>query len=366
MHKPPEKVRGVYERQPGSGVWWIRYADQHGLEHREKIGPRGLAVAAYRKRKTEVQERRFFPEKFRRRNVLLKTAIADTLKRNKDKATIKDMRRYGQVWTERLGDRTLESITWGDAERFAVERRTAVSAQTVAHELTFLRTVFTMAVQDGLIDRNPLSGKVKAPKSERLRYLTDAEETALLAALTAPLSQDLVLFAIHTGLRQAEQFGLKWPWTDLANNVLRIPRSKNDAPRTVPLNDTAKAILQRQPHRLRCPWVWPTTSRKGGATPGARHLSAGNFYKRVFVPAVKAAGIEDFHWHDLRHTFASRLAMNGTDIRTIAELLGHKKIAMAMRYAHLSAAHQLDAVRKLNGSAKGPTGTATGTEGNRA
>jgi site-specific recombinase XerD len=77
-------------------------------------------------------------------------------------------------------------------------------------------------------------------------------------------------------------------------------------------------------------------------------LDAKNFVHRVFLPAIEKAGIKEFRWHDLRHTFASRLVMAGVDIRTVQELMGHKTLAMTTRYAHLSAAHKLDAVQKLN------------------
>ena len=80
---------------------------------------------------------------------------------------------------------------------------------------------------------------------------------------------------------------------------------------------------------------------------------------RVFVPALREAGIENLHWHDLRHTFASRLVMKGVDLRTVQELMGHKTIAMTLRYSHLSPAHQLEAVQRLT---RKPTGTTTGTE----
>src|SRR5947208_3651899 len=84
---------------------------------------------------------------------------------------------------------------------------------------------------------------------------------------------------------------------------------------------------------------------------------------RVFVPALREAGIGNLHWHDLRHTFASRLVMKGVDLRTVQELMGHKTIAMTLRYSHLSPAHQLEAVQRLT---RKSTGTTTGTEAEAA
>jgi site-specific recombinase XerD len=90
-------------------------------------------------------------------------------------------------------------------------------------------------------------------------------------------------------------------------------------------------------------------------------LDAHNFINRVFVPGARKAKIQDFHWHDLRHTFASRLAMRGVDLRAIAELMGHKTIQMTMRYAHLAPGYLADAVRTLDKPPKGRGGTGTNT-----
>ncbi len=116
-----------------------------------------------------------------------------------------------------------------------------------------------------------------------------------------------------------------------SHRLLTIPRSKNGAMRHVPLNATALHALvelrARNGHSelvcgsSRCPRYW-------------------------FVPAIKAAELSDFTWHCLRHTFASRLVMAGVDIRTVAELLGHRTLAMTMRYTHLAPDHQRAAVER--------------------
>jgi site-specific recombinase XerD len=124
----------------------------------------------------------------------------------------------------------------------------------------------------------------------------------------------------------------------------------------VPMNDALRATVRALPSRLTSPWVFPSDT---GETP----LDPKNFVNRVFSPALERAGIRDFRWHDLRHTFASRLVMRGVDIRTVQELMGHKTLAMTQRYSHLSPAHELDAVQRLTGADVGhATGTTTGTE----
>src|SRR5947208_10518406 len=110
------------------------------------------------------------------------------------------------------------------------------------------------------------------------------------------------------------------------------------------------------PSRLKSRWVFPSETDE---TP----LDPKNFMSWVFVPALARAGIEHLHWHDLRHTFASRLVMKGVDLRTVQELMGHKTIAMTLRYSHLSPAHQLEAVQRLT---RKSTGTTTGTEAEAA
>ena len=122
------------------------------------------------------------------------------------------------------------------------------------------------------------------------------------------------------------------------------------------MNDTVRELLRALPSRLKSDWVFPSDT---GRTP----LDGQNFVNRVFLKALRKARVEDFSWHCLRHTFASRLVMAGVDLRTVQELLGHKTLAMTLRYSHLSPGHQLDAVRRLNAAGDASrSDTATDTE----
>jgi integrase len=335
-----KKQRGVYEHPVGSGVWWVQYFVD-GRRRREKVGGRQAAVQRYQQRKTEVREGRL-PTPLR--NVAFDTFVNDYLAGEKRRLrAYSEYERHGRVWIERFGSRPLRSIIPLDVQGWATRRREEVEPATVNRELSFLRRVFNVALANELVERNPVrSVKLFREPSGRVRYLSEAEETKLKSEVDA-VRWRLIAFAVNTGLRQAEQFHLKWEHVNFRSRVLTVPRSKHGGARHVPLNDTAMAVLRALPSRFKGGFVFPSRT---GKTP----INATNFRQRVFNPAVVEAGIENFRWHDLRHTFASRLAMAGVDLNTIRELMGHKTLAMTLRYSHLSPNHLHNAVKQLDSS----------------
>jgi integrase len=133
-------------------------------------------------------------------------------------------------------------------------------------------------------------------------------------------------------MRLGEQYGARWEHVDFERWLLMIPRDKGGRTSYVQLNDAALLALARLRQR-----TWGTGMVCGGAR-SPRH-----WFKEV----LRAAGISDFSWHCLRHTFASRLVMAGADVRTVAELLRDRTLAMVMRYAHLAPDCKLEAVRRM-------------------
>ena len=155
------------------------------------------------------------------------------------------------------------------------------------------------------------------------------EETQLRATIETKYLSHLPEFeiALNTGMRPSEQYSLAWDRVDLFGRRITVPRSKSGKARHIPINSEALAafrvLAQRSPN-----WAGPVfVNLKGEKLEG---------YKHWFNQAVEGAGLVDFTWYCLRHTFASRLVMAGVDIRTVAELMGHKTIQMTMRYAHLA------------------------------
>src|SRR5262245_3282740 len=172
------RQRGIFERPKGSGVWWVRYHDEHGREHREKVGPKALALDVYRMRKTEIAQRRFFPERIRRRDVLLADMIDEYLARVKGRLrAYREYKRYGRHWKAALPARTLRQIVPGDIERYVAQRTETAAPATVNRELQFLKHVFYVAMKDGLAEGNPVREvKLFKENNQRVRFLTEDEE----------------------------------------------------------------------------------------------------------------------------------------------------------------------------------------------
>jgi integrase len=305
------QARGIFERPVGSGIWWVRYHDEQGREHRERVGPKKLAAEVYRKRKTEIAERRFFPERIRRREVRLADQIDDYLKRiERTHRSYSESERHGALWKAAFPGRTLREISPGDVERYKARRlagelrpsdrrkgkrhRGAVLPATVNREMSFLRRIFNVAIADGLVETNPVKAKLFAKENNaRVRFLTPDEETRLEKAFSAE-EWPKVALAMNTGLRRGEQFALRWEHLDFTVGIITIPRSKSGETRRVPMNDAARELLRSLPSRLKSPWVFPSKT-------AATALDAKNFVSRVFLPALHEAAIAGLHWHDLRH-----------------------------------------------------------------
>ncbi|HUS52620.1 MAG TPA: site-specific integrase [Thermohalobaculum sp.] len=212
----------------------------------------------------------------------------------------------------------------------------------LAHALTVAEKLY------GWIEINPMRRvpKLKDPQG-RVRYLSDIERRALLDACrnsTNPYLLPIVLIAITTGMRRGEIENLTWGDIDWKQDRIVIEEPKNGMRRSAPLLRMAKDALA--PHRPDSPearaLVFPGCS-------GTRPI----VMKKAWYSAVSEAGIEDFRFHDLRHTAASYLAMNGASIPEISAVLGHKSHQMASRYAHLSDGHTRSVVERAMGKVFG-------------
>ena len=144
---------------------------------------------------------------------------------------------------------------------------------------------------------------------------------------------DLVEFALFTGMRRGEVLGLTWERVDRARGVVLVDITKNGRRHEVPLNSRADAVLARR------------GSKSTGLVFGSRRW---DHFRTAWDLAVQRAKLVDFHFHDLRHTFASWAVQRGATLQEVKDLLGHSSLAMVMRYAHLSPEHLRTAVARLD------------------
>ncbi len=343
MARKDGKDRGIVENPPGSGIWWVDMRHE-GKRIRRKVGSKSSAKMAYERLKTEAREGRLVPREKKRIFPTVREIVTDRAEGFTGKARLNEAK-YAAFWIQEMGDIPIDKVNPADLRKI-LHRLTAEgiwSHQTINHYFGHLRAAFNQAVKDGKIDRSPLAQMelLRVPRG-RLRFLTEAEE-ARLREIMLPAHFRLVRFAILTGLRREEQFRLRWEHIDLRNKVLTIPRSKHGDARHVPLSDEAVEILKtiRTETRVTSPWCFPSLNPM---TP----IDPANLYRRVYLPALAKAGVKDVVWHTLRHTCASRLVMAGVDIRTVQEIMGHKTLAMTMRYSHLSGEHLSQAVNRIS------------------
>jgi len=345
MPRKPEKKRGVYEYPAKSGVWWICYFDQYRKRHREKVGPRSRALEEYEKRKTEVRLWKFRPEDVKGKHQAC--TVADIIRDFKASAesrklkSVDDIKQRLAWWETRLGSRDARSIVKKDIEdcrlelsnsRFASNgqkpKEGGRSVATVNRYLATLKSVFLLAIENDKLEKNPFK-KVKLLKeeNERIRILTEEEEARLFAAIPTDYHA-LVTVALHTGMRKGELLALKWRDVDFKKGLVTVRKSKSGKARHIGMTDLVVEALQRLPRMLHNPFVFPGEKPGQPMKNGIKHSD--------WVKYLQAAGIENLHWHDLRHTFASWLVMEGVDLYKVKQLLGHESIEMTQRYAHLA------------------------------
>ena len=213
------------------------------------------------------------------------------------------------------------------------------SIASVSREMSCLRHIFKKAVEWEMIEQSPFDrGKSLLLKenNKRMRFLTEDEIKGLLIECPAYLKR-VVECALNTGMRKSEILRLKWD--QIRNGFIYLSKTKNMESRQIPINDDLDRIFKqiRKEQHLTSPHVF---------------LYNGNAVqdiKRVFNNTVQKAGIQDFRFHDLRHTFASQVIMRGGTLKDVQELLGHKTMTMTLRYAHLTQEHKRNAVNLLNG-----------------
>ena len=352
----------------GKPSWQIDYIDPAGKRVRQTFKKKKDADGELGKRVSLIAEKRYLDVKKE-----YKTTFGELGKKYEEnfqtQASYQTAKKFfiEKFKTYFEEDTLLANIRFVDLETYRNHLRQELnkhnrllSVASINRELSCLRHMFKKAVEWEMIDSNPFkrgSSLHEKENNQRLRYLEVREINDLLEACSTKVIQfphgesklkkmtrkdtDYLRFivecALHTGMRKGEILSLKWD--QIQNGFIYLKKTKTNEPRQIPINDDLSDVFSqiRKKQHLSSKYVFtfegkPVDSVKVG-----------------FNSALKRAGISDFRFHDLRHTFASHFVMRGGSLKELQEILGHKTMTMTLRYAHLSKEHKRKAVNLLNG-----------------
>ena len=347
--------------------WQIDYTDPNGKRVRVCFKTRKEAVAEHGKRVSLIAEGRYLDVKKD-----YKTTMGELRKNYKKNfqqqaSFYRTKCFYLENFINHFGEYTLlTNIKYLDLENYRNHLRqkpTRSGIRTdaaVNREMSCLRHIFSKAVEWEMMEDNPFNKGRSLFRKEnniRLRFLSEEEIQRLLAECSKHLAR-IVECAVNTGMRRGEILGLKWE--QIRNGYIYLQKTKTNEPRQIPINEDLERLFKeiRREQQLRSEYVftfWNGEHNLKGKKPVRNRRKAESVpvtiknVRTSFKGALKRAGIENFRFHDLRHTFASHMIMRGASLKEVQEILGHKNIAMTMRYAHLSQEHKKKAVNRLSG-----------------
>jgi integrase len=321
---------GLYKR---GSVWWMSFTYQgKQIKRSTETDDKKLAKRIFDKVKGEVAERKWFeklPGEDRTFAEMMERYMTEHSARNKAPGSHIRDKSLSDHLVGHFGELTLAEITPSKISEYKTKRRgEGASPRTLNYELALMSHAFNLAIKEWeWVRENPVSRVAKEKVNNQIeRWLTLEEQKNLLDKSPQWL-QEIILFAVNTGLRQSEILDLEWSRVDLTRKTITILEQKNQGRDTLPLSEGALKVLQnRAEARLNgTKYVFHTRN--------ATRISSRNLL-RGFYAAAEKAGIENLRFHDLRHTFATRLAQAGVDLYTVQKLGRWKSISMVTRYAH--------------------------------
>jgi len=311
-------------------LWWMSFMFQ-GRQIRRSTGTadRRLAEAILGKVRVQIVEGRYFekPKEMPRRFFELMDRFA--IEHAPRRASCPRLLIHVAHLKRFFGDVLLNEVTPKRIVAYKNKRYVdQVMPATINRELATLKKAFNLGRREWeWCAENPVTRvSMEKENNARDRWLSHEEEHRLHHVAPKWL-RDIVTFAIHTGLRMGEILALTWQGVDLSRRTLTVLKSKNGERRTIPLNRTVMDLLTHR-SRVRPPSVEYVFWSEAGTQVDGPNL------RRAFRSATKKAQIEDLHFHDLRHTFATRIVQVGVDLYKVQRLLGHKSPQMTQRYAH--------------------------------
>jgi integrase len=346
----------IRKRQGKKGVsWQIDYFDPTGKRVRRSFKKKKDAEAELGKRISLKAENRYLDVKKDYKNTLGELTEKYTVNYQIQVSFQNSKKTYLENFKEHFGkDTLLANIRYVELETYRNHlRQKPITIKKGDHEIikglrtdaavnremSCLHHIFTKAVEWEMMEQSPFDkGKSLLLKenNKRLRFLNEDEIHSLLDACPEYLRR-IVVCAVNTGMRRGEILSLKWD--QIRNGFIYLSKTKTKEPRQIPINDDLELLFKeiRKDQHLTSKHVFTNAGKQVRAI------------ERAFGASLKRAGIQDFRFHDLRHTFASQVLLKGGSLKDIQELLGHKTMNMTLRYSHLTQEHKRTAVNLLNG-----------------
>lgn len=338
-------AKGIYKR---GQIYWLRYAGLDGSIIRESSGSTKFkeAETLFIKRKQTIKEGKQ-PEIKRILNHTFRGLAEEYMKWAERQRSFKSKRIFILQLVATFGNLPLRQFNSKLLEQFQTERIQKGNKPATANRLlATLKHMFTKAVEWDMVEEE-IQKRIRKIKlleenNRRLRYLSKEECQTLINACI-PHLRPIVITALNTGMRKEEILSLEWErHIDLKHGFILLDVTKNGDRREIPINQTLRETLQYLVRGISSPYVFIDGD-------GKRFMDV----RASFPSACRRAGIKDFRFHDLRHTFASQLVMAGIDLTTVSRLLGHKSLTMTLRYSHLAPSHMTKALEILDETLSG-------------
>lgn len=252
----------------------------------------------------------------------------------------------GKRLVEFFGGKTLRQVEGKDIAAYRDYRLSKVGSSSVIQDMSFLSCLYRDArFEWGLVDIEDPGKNIRRPSAphHRISLLHPRQIDALLDFCCVSKSKRLhcyVLLMLHTAMRPSEAAGMRWDQIDIKAGIIDLTETKTD-PRRVPMTKAVREMLLKMPGKEgRYVFLEEPLSKQVMDQPY-------RYFRKAFENACGEAGIEDFTMYGLRHSAASYLIMNGVDIRTVAEIMGHRNISQTMRYTHFLDSHKIAAIEAI-------------------
>jgi len=317
-------------------VWWLRFTTPDGREIREsaQTADRRQAQELHDRRKAECWRQVKLGEAPRH---TWQEAVVRWIEDHPERKGLVNVRLHFRQAHAALGQLHLDEVSAEAIAQYVRERRAAgVMNSTINQGLSAIRAVLHAAHRWGWLAAVPVLQNLPVGE-RRIRWLTRDEADRLVAELPAHLAA-MARFSLATGLRETNVCRLEWQQVDLERRVAWIygDQAKAGKSLTIPLNAEAVCVLREQQGQ-HPQWVFPYAGRAVGKARGS-----------AWSAALRRAGIENFRWHDLRHTWASWHVQAGTPLPVLKELGGWASLDMVLRYAHLGADHLAEHAERIS------------------